>query len=591
MIKSKKIRAIFAAGIFFVLVAGATGGYLVSKNVSGAQNTSETSDNNDTSENKEYSIAEYEDDDYDASWDINSSTVINLSDSSTTVKGSGATFSDNVLTITSAGTYVISGKLSDGQIVVNCTDKANVHIVLNNADITSSDSAAILVLEAKKKVVVTLAENTTNTVTDNTRTTDTSKYKAVIYSKDDIVFNGTGTLVVNANYYHGIKGNDDLKIISGTYVITSKQDGINCNDSTLIKDGNITINAGDDGIHSDYALVIDGGNINIKQSYEGLESLYIIINDGNIDVTSSDDGLNATNGSSQNNMMGGNGGFGGQRPDNSSNSNSQNNGMQLPDNSSMQPGNNSMQMPDNSNMQSGGSNMQPGNNGMQIPDNSNGNAQFNNMQQETSSSDSDSKYANYTPVITINGGTVSVNASGDGIDSNGNIVINGGTVIVNGPTSDGDSAIDFDGTCEINGGTVMAFGSSGMLETPSSATNGCVVITTFSGNNIGQEYTLKDESGNVLLSYTPVKNYSAAIVYSTSIKQGSTYTVSSGSSTQSISVNSSIASTYSGMGGMRGGNTNGGNMNGGNANDGNMNGGNANGGSMNGGNSSGGRRN
>ena len=257
----------------------------------------------------------------------------------------------------------------------------------------------------------------------------------------------------------------------------------------------------------------------------------------------------------------------------------------------MQPGNNSMQMPDNSNMQSGGSNMQPGNNGMQIPDNSNGNAQFNNMQQETSSSDSDSKYANYTPVITINGGTVSVNASGDGIDSNGNIVINGGTVIVNGPTSDGDSAIDFDGTCEINGGTVMAFGSSGMLETPSSATNGCVVITTFSGNNSGQEYTLKDESGNVLLSYTPVKNYSAAIVYSTSIKQGSTYTVSSGSSTQSISVNSSIASTYSGMGGMRGGNTNGGNMNGGNTNDGNMNGGNANGGSMNGGNSSGGRRN
>lgn len=569
MIKSKKIRAIFAAGIFFVLVAGVTGGYLVSKNVSGAQNTSETSDNNDTSENKEYSIAEYEDDDYDASWDINSSTVINLSDSSTTVKGSGATFSDNVLTITSAGTYVISGKLSDGQIVVNCTDKANVHIVLNNADITSSDSAAILVLEAKKKVVVTLAENTTNTVTDNTRTTDTSKYKAVIYSKDDIVFNGTGTLVVNANYYHGIKGNDDLKIISGTYVITSKQDGINCNDSTLIKDGNITINAGDDGIHSDYALVIDGGNINIKQSYEGLESLYIIINDGNIDVTSSDDGLNATNGSSQNNMMGGNEGFGGQRPDNSSNSNLQNNGMQLPDNSSMQPGNN----------------------GMQIPDNSNGNAQFNNMQQETSSSDSDSKYANYTPVITINGGTVSVNASGDGIDSNGNIVINGGTVIVNGPTSDGDSAIDFDGTCEINGGTVMAFGSSGMLETPSSATNGCVVITTFSGNNSGQEYTLKDESGNVLLSYTPVKNYSAAIVYSTSIKQGSTYTVSSGSSTQSISVNSSIASTYSGMGGMRGGNTNGGNMNGGNTNDGNMNGGNANGGSMNGGNSSGGRRN
>ncbi len=539
MIKSKKIRAIFAAGIFFILIAGTAGGYLVSKNVSGAQNTSETSDNNSTSDETEYSIAEYEENDYDAGWDINSSTVINLSDSSTTVKGNGAAFSDNVLTITSAGTYVISGKLSDGQIVINCTDKANVHIVLNNADITSSDSAAILVLEAKKKVVVTLAENTTNTVTDNTRTTDTSKYKAVIYSKDDIVFNGTGTLVVNANYYHGIKGNDDLKIISGTYVITSKQDGINCNDSTLIKDGYITINAGDDGIHSDYALVIDGGNINIKESYEGLESLYITINDGNIDVNSSDDGLNATNGSSQNNMMGGSGMAGGQKTGNNGDTDMKPDGMR------QQPGNN-MQLPDNSNMQSGN-----GNN-MQIPDNS-GNVQFNNMQQNTTSSGDDSKYADYTPVITINGGSVNVNASGDGIDSNGNIIINGGTVIVSGPTSDGNSAIDFDGTCVINGGTVMAFGSSGMLETPTSAANGCVVITTFSGNNAGQEYTLTDESGKVILSYIPAKNYGAAIVYSTDIKQGSTYTAASGSSTQSISVNNSITSTYSGMSGMKGG--------------------------------------
>ena len=161
-----------------------------------------------------------------------------------------------------------------------------------------------------------------------------------------------------------------------------------------------------------------------------------------------------------------------------------------------------------------------------------------------------------TATLTINGGNILVNASGDGLDANGSIYINGGTIIISGPTSDGNTAIDFDNTCEITGGTVMAFGSSGMLETP--------IVTTFSTASANSEFSLKDSSGNTILSYTPSKAYASAIVYSTDIKSGSTYTVNAGSTSQSIEVSSSVTSNgvSSGFGG--GGKMNNSNMQNGN---------------------------
>ena len=116
--------------------------------------------------------------------------------------------------------------------------------------------------------------------------------------------------------------------------------------------------------------------------------------------------------------------------------------------------------------------------------------------------------------------------------------MNGGNVTVLGPTSDGDTALDFDGTFTINGGVLMAFGSSGMLETPTSAQNGCCIVTTLGTVSANSAFSLMDSSGNMIMSYTPTKNYASAIVYSSDIKNGSTYTVTAGSTTQSITVNS-----------------------------------------------------
>ena len=603
---------------------------------------------------------ELDEEDTTTSYNESEASKIELTQTSATVTGSGVTVDGSKVTITSAGTYVISGTLTDGCIDVNVSGKGTVRIILNGVNVTSSTTAPFIVEDAKK-VVVTLADGTTNTFTDSTRaTTDDEDYSAAITSKADLTFNGNGTLNVNAGYRNGIKSSDDLKIVSGTFNITSNEDGIVGKDLLAIKNGtfnittgqdgmkstydtddtkgniiidggtfNITaatdgiqsehilringgdfniktgggyqastksssqnnsfgrmnntstqststdeasmkglkagtvikitsgtytinaqddavhtngdmyidggtfnVNTGDDGFHADTLIVINDGNIKVENSYESIEAETIIINGGDIDVTASDDGINAACGSSSNstdnadnNQMGGNmpsGMSDGTAPE-----------PLLDDNGQMgmgQPNGQSSDMSNNS--QTGG--MPQGNN------------------------------SSSTATLTINGGNILVNASGDGLDANGSIYINGGTIIISGPTSDGDTAIDFDNTCEITGGTVMAFGSSGMLETPTSAENGSCIVTTFSTASANSEFSLKDSSGNTILSYTPSKAYASAIVYSTDIKSGSTYTVNAGSTSQSIEVISSVTSNgvSSGFGG--GGKMNNSNMQNGN---------------------------
>ena len=603
---------------------------------------------------------ELDEEDTTTSYNESEASKIELTQTSATVTGSGVTVDGSKVTITSAGTYVISGTLTDGCIDVNVSGKGTVRIILNGVNVTSSTTAPFIVEDAKK-VVVTLADGTTNTFTDSTRaTTDDEDYSAAITSKADLTFNGNGTLNVNAGYRNGIKSSDDLKIVSGTFNITSNEDGIVGKDLLAIKNGtfnittgqdgmkstydtddtkgniiidggtfNITaatdgiqsehilringgdfniktgggyqastksssqnnsfgrmnntstqststdeasmkglkagtvikitsgtytinaqddavhtngdmyidggtfnVNTGDDGFHADILIVINDGNIKVENSYESIEAETIIINGGDIDVTASDDGINAAGGSSSNstdnadnNQMGGNmpsGMSDGTAPELPSDDNGQM-GMGQPNGQSSDMSNNS---------QTGG--MPQGNN------------------------------SSSTATLTINGGNILVNASGDGLDANGSIYINGGTIIISGPTSDGDTAIDFDNTCEITGGTVMAFGSSGMLETPTSAENGSCIVTTFSTASANSEFSLKDSSGNTILSYTPSKAYASAIVYSTDIKSGSTYTVNAGSTSQSIEVSSSVTSNgvSSGFGG--GGKMNNSNMQNGN---------------------------
>ena len=223
---------------------------------------------------------------------------------------------EGTIRITGPGEYLLTGEY-EGQIVVDVPGTEDkVQLILDNASITNDSGAAIYVLNADK-VFFTTTSGSTNTIstTGTFVQVDENEVDGAIFSKDDIVFNGAGTLVVTSSEGHGIVSKDDLKITSGTYEITAAGKGLSANDLIGIAEGNITIDAGDDGIntemevhiidgeitidaaddgiHGDALLTIDGGTINIDGA-EGLESTVVTINDGEININAYDDGVNAT---------------------------------------------------------------------------------------------------------------------------------------------------------------------------------------------------------------------------------------------------------------------------------------------------------
>lgn len=502
----------------------------------------------------------FTDRDKSSEYDESSAVKITLNGGSAVVSGSGANISGSTVTITSAGTYIISGSLSDGQIVIAASDSDKVQLVLNNAEINCNTSAAVYVKSADK-VFVTLPAGTTNSLGGGTEyvQTDDNTVDGVIFSKSDLTLNGTGTLKIDADYRHGIvtkdtlcitggtyvidavktclagkdgikildgsftltagskglnSGNDDdaregsIYIAGGTFTIKSEDDSIHADGSCIIAGGTYTIAAGDDGIHASYDTIITDGSITITDSYEGIEGRRITVSGGIINLTASDDGINAATGGSsdEQRMPGGQkgefGGFGRQKG-----ADVQSQEMQMP-----QDG----QQPQE----------------MQAP-------------ASRSASDDD-------VYIKITGGTITVNAGGDGIDSNGNLYITGGTVYVAGPTSNGNGALDYEGEASITGGTLIAAGSSGMAQGMGSNSTQCSMLVNLSETiAAGSVISLKDSSGNVLISWTSPKQFSSVVISTAELAQGSTYTLVTGDTQTEVTL-SSVATT-SGNAGFGGG--------------------------------------
>ena len=153
-------------------------------------------------------------------------------------------------------------------------------------------------------------------------------------------------------------------------------------------------------------------------------------------------------------------------------------------------------------------------------------------------------------LIRISGGVINVNASGDGIDSNGDIEVTGGELYISGPTSNGDGAIDCDGSATITGGIVVAAGSTGMAENFGTASTQGSILVNLSGS-AGDTITLKDSDGNILASFTPAKAYGCVVISAPGVVQGGTYTVTAGSNSTTVTMESLIYG--SGMGGFGGG--------------------------------------
>ena len=223
------------------------------------------------------------------------------------------------LKITEEGVYVIKGTAKNCTIRVEADDTAKVQLVLDGVSITNDSTPAIYVVSADKCFVTTGADSTLSVTGAFTADGDTNT-DAVIFSKDDLVLNGTAALTINSAQGNGVTGKDDVKVTGGTYNITSALDSIEANDSIAIYDGTLTINSSKDGLHSENSdddtkgyvyihsgtftinaksdavqavtyLQIDGGTFKLTAA-EGFEATSIQINDGTIEISASDDGIN-----------------------------------------------------------------------------------------------------------------------------------------------------------------------------------------------------------------------------------------------------------------------------------------------------------
>ena len=452
----------------------------------------------------------------DLTWDSSSEVTIDLSNPTAT---DGVTVSDGVITITKAGNYRLSGTYS-GQVKVEAADSDMVRLILDNATITNSTGAAINVVEADEVVIYT-ASGSTNTVSDGSSYSDTASGSpdAAIYSKSDLTLAGEGSLKVEGNYEEGIhttdglviasgtlevtaantgiKGKDYVDILDGTVTVTATKDGIKATNDTdgnrgwvRLSGGTVNISAGDDGFKAERVLEISGGTLNITESNEGIEAQYINILDGTVNVTSSDDGINASYSTSSSSST--------ESTSSSTTQTSQTAQSNQPPAGGQAPSGNMGQPPAGGGGGMGGG-MGGGGGTFEVVD----------------------------ATINIAGGTVTVNANGDGIDSNGTATLSGGTLVVNGPFTGGNTSLDTNGDLLLNGTTVVAGNSGDMFEAPaSSSTSGYVKLTNLSNVSSGTTIQVADSSGKVVANYKVTNSNTALIlVSSANITKGQSYTV------------------------------------------------------------------
>lgn len=241
--------------------------------------------------------------DLDASYDASSATVITLSGDSASVQGAGAQTSAAGVVISSAGTYIVSGELTDGQLMVDTGDDDKVQLVLAGATIHNEDGPAIYVRNADK-CFVTLDAGTENSLSDGSSyalESDSDEPYATLFSRCDLTLNGSGTLNVTSAYRHAVCSKDDLVVVSGTYNISAVEDGLRGRDSVKVRDGVFTIQAGGDGIKSNKDddptkgfVSIDGGTFGIQAGDDAVQGKTLVrLAGGSMTVAANDDAFHS----------------------------------------------------------------------------------------------------------------------------------------------------------------------------------------------------------------------------------------------------------------------------------------------------------
>lgn len=480
---------------------------------------------NGTEQTEKDGISEmFTDRDYEVGYDESKSTLIKLNGDSAACSSDAVRISGNVITITDEGTYILTGTLDDGMIIVDAEKTDKPQLVLDGVSINSETSSPIYIREADK-VFVTLAPDTANTLSNGGTfsTIDENNIDAVIFSKQDLTLNGSGSLAVSSPAGHGIVSKDDLVITSGTYTVDSASHGLDANDSIRLVNAKISIDSGKDGMHAENSddeslgfVYIASGTFDISAEGDGISAEgNLTINQGTFTIDSADDAVH-------------------------SNSSVTVNGGKF----EIASGDDGFHADETLTITSGVIHVTESYEGLEglhveisggeitvVASDDGINAAGGTDSSGFGGSRRNDKFAGGASSggsITISGGTLSVTASGDGLDANGTLAISGGYVSVCGPNQGDTATLDYDISGVITGGTFIGTGASGMAQTFSDSEQG--VIAIHAGNQSeGTEITLTDSSGKTIITHTPELPFSVVIISTPDMSKGAAYTITVGS--------------------------------------------------------------
>ncbi|MCP3935967.1 MAG: carbohydrate-binding domain-containing protein [Actinomycetia bacterium] len=453
------------------------------------------------------------DDISDSEWSADDETNISL-DGST-------------VTITSPGTYHISGVLDDGQVFVDSPENGIVRLVLDGVDITNTNGAAIEIAEADE-VVVVLAEGSENRLADTARSTPDDEVNAALYSMADLTITGIGSLTVVGSYDDAITSKDGLVIGSGALFITAVDDAIRGKDYVVIEDGTIEMISGGDGIKSDNEedvergyiaigggtitvdagadavdaatdLLVTGGSLFLSASGKGLKGdVVVVIDGGDLTIDTTDDAVHS------NTEIVINGG--------------------------------EIQIATDDDAVHADSVLVVNGGVIDIA------ASYEGLEADlidingglmTIVSSDDAVNSPGGPGITIDGGTIVVDAEGDGVDVNGPVTMTDGVLIINGPTASNNGALDVDGGWDMQGGFIVAVGSSNMAGAPDVDSVQGSLLSTFSTQTAGTVINIESADGTNIVTFTPSKAYESIVVSDPDLSADASYEVSVGGTTTS----------------------------------------------------------
>lgn len=531
--------------------------------------------------------------DFEIGYEENESALIKLNGDSAQCDSNAVEISDNIITIMDEGTYILSGNLDNGMVVIEADDTDKVQIVLDGVKISNETSAAIYVKEADK-VFVTTTANSSNILTNggNYVAIDDNNIDSVIFSKSDITLNGAGSLMIQAAAGHGIVSKDDLVITSGAYDITAASHGISGKDSVRIANGSFTINSDKDGIHAENSddaslgfLYVANGIFNITAKGDGLSAEnYLLVEDGEYNIVTGGGSTNSTTNKNEftssttstdstsmkgikaaGNLFIDGGTFTIDSADDGLHSNANlyvNNGSfyisTLDDgahaDSKLVISAGNIQITESYEGLEGQSVDILGGEINLVASDDGINAAGGNDEsgvQGTGGRGADRFSSDANAYINISGGKIYVNASGDGIDANGSVTISGGETYVSGPDSSGNAALDYDSEANITGGIFVATGVSQMAQNFSSTSTQGAMLVSVNTQQTGSIIKLTDSSGKELVSWTADKAFDSVIISCPEITEGSVYSLTAGSFETEITMDTLIYGS-GGMGGQPG---------------------------------------